>query len=427
MLKRLHQILFPIDLVDWRRSKDVVARLSYKSPQNKSCPKRLRAKECARTCRKHDWEEANKSVWEQARGLREPVRTEATWDEKETEEFYQRILGEAGKIAKRSVSTGFEESRRKTWNEFKGFLRKVGRGLTVENAGGLDVVAFVHGEWIPQHQKNFRTTLGETGEKVASASAIKGVIGHLAKSYTMLGRQDGENPAKAECVTSYRDGYRNELHDRGVREKRAKIMKESKVNDLIEYLNGEVGKATGIGKLVLLMDRAAVLYLWESWARGKECGELEARQIDREEAVALPGWSKTVHAEPSGRIELTRAGGGTTFLEGSAELLAEMEQQKRSLGKGYLFRPLNRSRTGFQDEPLKSSALKKRVQQHLAKANLFEGETLHSFRRLAVQHAAEIEGFDVERLMKKGRWASYAALRLYIKEIEYKFSRRTSV
>jgi integrase len=200
---------------------------------------------------------------------------------------------------------------------------------------------------------------------VASASAIKGVIGHLAKSYTMLGRQDGENPAKEECVTSYRDGYWNELHDRGVREKRAKIMKELKVNDLIEYLNREVGKATGIGKLVLLMDRAAVPYLWESWARGKECGELEARQIDREEAVALPGWSKTVHAEleSSGRIELTRVGEGISFLEGSAELLAELEQQKQSFGKGYLFRPLNRSRTGFQDEPLKSSAVKKRVQQ----------------------------------------------------------------
>jgi hypothetical protein len=137
------------DRWDWRRSKDVVARLSCKSPQNKSCPKRLRAKECARSCRKHDWKEANKSVWEQARGLREPVRTKSVWDKRESEEFYQRILGEAGKIAKQSVSTGFEESRRKTWSEFEGFLRKVGRGLTVGNAGGLDVVAFVHGEWIP--------------------------------------------------------------------------------------------------------------------------------------------------------------------------------------------------------------------------------------------------------------------------------------
>lgn len=172
------------------------------------------------------------------------------------------------------------------------------------------------------------------------------------------------------------------------------------------------------------MDRATVLYLWKSWAKGKECGELEFRQIDREEEVVLPGWSKTVHSEPSGRFELAKGGREMTFLEGSGELLAEMERQKIGLGRGFLFRKLNRSRNGFEDEPLKSPALKKRVQQHLEKAQLFEGETLHSFRRSAVQHAADIEGYDVEKLMKRGRWKSYSAFRVYIEEIEQKFNRK---
>jgi hypothetical protein len=108
-------------------------------------------------------------------------------------------------------------------------LKKVGKGLNIKNAGGLGVVAFVHGEWIPSHRKNFRTIAGSGEEKVASASAIRGVIGHLAKSYSMMGRSDAENPAKTEAVQSYWDGYRNDLHNRGVREKRAKVMKESKV------------------------------------------------------------------------------------------------------------------------------------------------------------------------------------------------------
>jgi hypothetical protein len=136
-------------------------------------------------------------------------------------------------------------------------------------------VAFVHGKWISKHRKNFRTTIGGAEEKVASASAIKGVIGHLAKSYSMLGRKDNEKPAKEEAVLSYRDGYRNDLHDRGVREKRAKVMKEGKVLDLVDYLTARKNEVEGINKIVLLMDRAAVLYLWESWARGKECGELK--------------------------------------------------------------------------------------------------------------------------------------------------------
>jgi hypothetical protein len=131
--------------------------------------------------------------------------------------------------------------------------------------------------------------------------------------------------------------------------------------------------------------------------------------------------------EPSGRIELAKSEDEITFLQGSAELISEMERQKIESGRGFLFRPLNRSRTGFLDEPLKSAALKKRVQQHLAKANLFEGETLHSFRRSAVQNAAEIKGYDLGDLMQQGRWASYSAFWLYVEETEHKFGRRTAV
>lgn len=196
------------------------------------------------------------------------------------------------------------------------------------------------------------------------------------------------------------------------------------MNDLIEYLSREVEKAEGIGKVVLMMERAAILYLWESWARGKECGELEARQIDWEDAVALPGWSKTVRAEPSGRIDLTSSAAGMTNLRGSAEMLAEMGRQNISMGSGFFFRPLDKSRKGLRDEPLKSSALRQRVQKHLTKAELYEGETLHSFQRSAVQNAAEMEGYDVEKLMKRGRWTSYAAFKLYIEEIQHRFERR---
>lgn len=146
------------------------------------------------------------------------------------------MLTEAGRIANRSVSSGFKDSRKRTFEEFRTFVGKVGRGLTVENAKGVDVIAFVHGEWIPNHRKNFRTVVGPGEEKTASASATKGVIGHLAKTYTMMGRTDAENPAKEEAVLSYREGYRNNLHDKGVREKRAKVMKESKVLDLVDYL-----------------------------------------------------------------------------------------------------------------------------------------------------------------------------------------------
>jgi hypothetical protein len=90
----------------------------------------------------------------------------------------------------------------------------------------------------------------------------------------MLGFQDAENPAKQESVKSYTKGYRFWSKDKGVREKRAKVRNEKKVEHLVEYLEQGIARSEGISQCTLLMDLAAVDYLWESWARGKECGEL---------------------------------------------------------------------------------------------------------------------------------------------------------
>jgi hypothetical protein len=153
-------------------------------------------------CRCGDWQAESLGFWEQARGIGQAAnRNGETWSEAESEAFYRTVLKDAGAIAKRSVSTGHEEGRRKTWGEFEAFVQKVGRGLTVETVRGIDIVAFVHGDWIPRHKKNCRTTVGEAEEKIASAASIKGVIGHLAKSYSMMGRKDADNPAKEESVT----------------------------------------------------------------------------------------------------------------------------------------------------------------------------------------------------------------------------------
>jgi integrase len=100
-----------------------------------------------------------------------------------------------------------------------------------------------------------------------------------------------------------------------------------------------------------------------------------------------------------------------------------MEEAGHPIGMGNLFRPLNRRRDGSEEGALLANALRKRIQMHLKDAGLFEGETLHSFRRSAVQGAAEMEGFNVPKLMELGRWKSYAAFRLYVEEIESCFPR----
>jgi integrase len=344
------------------------------------------------------------------------------WSEAASERFYRKALTEGAAVANQSVSSKFEDERRKTWCEFLDFLNNVGRGISVENACDLDVIAFVQGLWIPAHADKCRTRTNTDGEKVASMSAVKGVVQHIAKSYAMLGYTDGENPAKQESVKSYCEGYRVSLREKGVREKRAKVFKAEKITALVTYLEDGISRAEGLTKCVLAMDLTAVDYLWESWVRGKECGELRADQVDLEEGVALPGWSKTVHSEPSACINLTKGGRGR-FLQSAARLIGELEKQGYTEGHGYLFRPLTRKRDGFEDSALSSNALRRRIQQHLRDAGLFEGETLHSFRRSAVQNAASIEGYDVRRLMELGRWKSYAAFRIHVEEIQSAFGR----
>jgi integrase len=238
----------------------------------------------------------------------------------------------------------------------------------------------------------------------------------------MMGQRDEANPAKQESVKAYCDGYKAWLKENGVREKRAKILKEEKVKDLTTYLEKEIDSSGGLRRCVLRMDLAAVDYLWESWARGKECGKLRAAEVNFKDGVSEPGWSKTVQKERSATIDLTQNGRGR-FLASATALICEMEQNGYPVGMGYLFRPLNRRRDGFEDKALSANTLQKRVQLHMKEAGLYEGETLHSFRRSAVQGTAEIEGYDVSKLMAFGRWKSYSGFRLYIEEIEAEFPR----
>jgi integrase len=361
-------------------------------------------------------------MWRKGRHLDEQLVAAESWSDEVSEALYERALREGAAIANMSVSNKFEESRRKTWDKFAKFLGKVGRSFGVQTASDLDVIAFVQGVWLPAHVANSRTRTATEGEVVASASAVKGVIQQLSKSYTMLGYQDVENPAKQESVKSYSEGYRFWLKEKGVREKRARVMKEDKVDALIKYLEDGISKSTGLVRCMLMMDLAAVDYLWESWARGKECGELLANQVDFENGVAEPGWSKTVRTEPSARIDLTDGQRGR-FLQSAAALIGEMEREGHKSKGGFLFRPMNRKRSGFEDSALSANALRKRIQQHMKDAHIYNGETLHSFRRSAVQNAAAIEGYDVPRLMALGRWKSEAAFWLYVEEIAGLFPR----
>jgi hypothetical protein len=141
--------------------------------------------------------------------------------------------------------------------------------------------------------------------------------------------------------------------------------------------------------------------------------------VHEEEGVTLPGWSKTVQAEPSSRIELERRKDSVTFMEAAAMLTKESEAIGQPVGEGFLFRPLTRDRKGFRQEAIAAGALRLRIQAVLKRAGVFEGETLHSFQRSAAQHAVEIKGFTIEEAMRRGRWKTFLAFRGYVEEVAH--------
>jgi hypothetical protein len=124
---------------------------------------------CAR-CR--DVDRIGIETWKKGRGLGWSIEGRERWSVEETERFYRDTLESAASVANWSVSKGFEDSRRRTFEEFQDFLGLVGQGKRIETATSLDIIAFVHGFWIKKHKEQCRTVAG--GERVASASAIKG-------------------------------------------------------------------------------------------------------------------------------------------------------------------------------------------------------------------------------------------------------------
>jgi hypothetical protein len=318
--------------------------------------------------------------------------------------------------AKRQAGT----ATKAVWAEFKEFLAKNAYGVTVETAAAEDILAFVRGFWIPRHVGSCRSVAERSGQKVVAVSTVKQVLKHLNKCFCMLGREGNQNPVKSEAVRSFKEGYRKMLHELGVREKKAVVFKEGKIEDLVCFLRNEIGNSgEGIERCGKIQDLTTVPYLWETWVRGKECGRLEKRQVHEKEGIVAAGWSKTVQCEPSSTIGLAKEEGrlAMTFLEACALLIKECEAIGQPVGDGFLFRPMTRNWKSFRSEAITAGALRSGIQSALNRARIFEGETLHSFRRTTAQHAVDVRGFTVGKAMQCGRWKTFSAFKGYVEEV----------
>jgi hypothetical protein len=182
----------------------------------------------------------------------------AKWSKAETAARYGQTLQKVETIADIKTTKETNDSRKRTFSEYQEFLAKNPFGVTVATASPEDVAAFIHSKWLPNHSGSCRTVLPQTGQPVASASTVRGVMKDISKSYTLLGFEGASNPARSELVKSYRDGYGNLLHQQGVKVQRAKVFSEAKLNALVAYLSTKLSDSGEMERCVLAMDRAAV-------------------------------------------------------------------------------------------------------------------------------------------------------------------------
>jgi hypothetical protein len=102
------------------------------------------------------------------------------WTKTETAARYVQTLQAVGAIADLKTTKETNDSRKRTFSEYQEFLAKNPYGVTVATASPEDVAAFIHSERLPNHSGNCRTVLPQTGQPVASASAVRGVVGTCA-------------------------------------------------------------------------------------------------------------------------------------------------------------------------------------------------------------------------------------------------------
>ncbi|KXZ45432.1 hypothetical protein GPECTOR_54g172 [Gonium pectorale] len=325
--------------------------------------------------------------------------------------------------------------------DLRDWLTSLGEGVDLGNVGPEFLLVYLEEEWLPSHPGRKR---GRAGPK-----AVAGVLSSLSGWFERFGRAGPYqpatgvgNPCNCQWVSDYRKGYRRGGMLEGYEEVSAVPLTPEKYKRLCVYLFqrylGEPGVVAG---LVLLRDLLCSQYMWQSTMRGHDTGKLGLADFcdpDRPGAVDTrlplpPPWSwpagrqyRLCVRERGTKTSRTRRA-DPVFLEpnpGRPELcfprtLALYMWRSAQPGapgcavRSWLFRPLTSDRRGFKEEPLSSSALGARIRRHLRDADLYAGETSHSFRRGALQ-AAAAEGVGTAGLMGLGQIRSPAILARYL-------------
>ncbi len=132
--------------------------------------------------------------------------------------------------------------------------------------------------------------------------------------------------------------------------------------------------------------------------------------------LLAPYGTKTVRGQRAGPISVTAKGEPAhSFVR---RLVMYLHQRCMESPFRYLFSPLTRGQQGFKDEGMTSSAIGKRVKQHLETATLYAGESNRGFRRGHIQ-ADAAAGVSTRQIGLQAQIKTSAIVELYKNPIRH--------
>jgi len=338
-------------------------------------------------------------------------------------------------------------ARDRTVAEFREWIERLTSitGLTMHSVVPHDIEVFMETAYPDRHTGR---CIGADGEPAMSFSAVKGFLAHLKTGFDLLGRSGPwneatrqGNPCDSVLISTWRSGYEREQDGLGNVAVGARPMTLEKLRALIDAVDRDLASlpATDVmGRLLLHRDASYFTFLFASHQRGGEGAEVVLEDLA---VVPLAGAAPS-SLWPDWATRLPEASALVLLPHGlkNRQLRAECDPVEIAADRAHpLYCCVSRLRTylsamqaagqldglvpsdavyrtqarggarQFTRDSFNYAAARGRLQTLLKKYQLFEGETLHSFRRGSAQ---AFTGSD-EELQRRMNLNSTAVLDLY--------------
>lgn len=302
--------------------------------------------------------------------------------------------------------------------ELAQFLAHVPRqpAVTLHNCNPLDLLVFLQTQYSPQHAGSVTPQQAH----VMAPGSLKNAISALSQGFQELDRcgpwdpySCQGNPARSSAVRSWQNGYCKLASRSGYVSRGAKELVETKVECMLIQLYHLMSHSQDrLATSMYARDGFAISLLWSTGCRGITACHADCHEF----RLPSSSMSSSTHAVPYIYPTFQLSAGSTvefipSFLKQSPQrnscsiqLTVQPEGSKDPLVwlhvcmqtaaasgnpiSGPIVRPLNRERNAYLPSSLTTKALQHRMTTLLQSMNLYEGESMHSFRRGVAQQMA---------------------------------------